>query len=266
MMAWDPGQYLKFADERSRPAADLAARVPLAAPRTIVDLGCGAGNVTRMLAQRWPAAAITGVDLSAAMLAQARASTDPGLRIEWQEADIARWSPSRGEPGLLFSNAALHWQDDHGTLFPRLLSGLRPGAVLAVQMPDNFTAPSHRALADTVLSARWRAQLGALLRPAPVASGEVYFRWLAPYSANIDLWTTEYLHVLAPKPGGDHPVVAWMRGTALTPYLSELDAAAQREFVAELESRVAAAYPAQADGRVLFGFRRRFIVAVRADR
>ena len=197
MMAWDPGQYLKFADERSRPAADLAARVPLAAPRTIVDLGCGAGNVTRMLALRWPAAAITGVDLSAAMLAQARASTGPELCIEWQEADIAQWSPARGAPDLLFSNAALHWQDDHETLFPRLISGLGPGAVLAVQMPDNFAAPSHRALADTVASVPWRARLAASLRPAPVAPGEDYFRWLAPHAASVDLWTTEYLHVLA---------------------------------------------------------------------
>ncbi len=265
-MAWNPEQYLKFADQRSRPAADLVARVPLAAPRTIVDLGCGAGNVTRLLAQRWPEAAITGVDLSAAMLAQARASSDPALRIDWQQADIERWAPTRDAPELLFSNAALHWQDDHAMLFPRLFSGLGEGAVMAVQMPDNFAAPSHRALAETVLSPRWRAQLGALLRPDPVAAGEAYFRWLAPYAANIDLWTTEYLHVLAVKPGGEHPVVAWMRGTALTPYLPRLDSAAQRDFVADLERRVAPAYPALGDDRVLFAFRRRFIVATRDDR
>jgi trans-aconitate 2-methyltransferase len=265
-MAWNPEQYLKFADERSRPAADLAARVPLVAPRTIVDLGCGAGNVTRLLARRWPSAAITGVDLSAAMLAQARASTDPEMHIEWQQADIEQWAPTRDAPDLLFSNAALHWQDDHERLFPRLFSGLVAGAVLAVQMPDNFAAASHRGLAETVLSARWRAELGALLRPAPVAPAATYFHWLAPHAASIDLWTTEYLHVLAPKPGGEHPVVAWMRGTALTPYLSHLDSAAQREFVADLETRVAPEYPALGDGRVLFAFRRRFIVATRADR
>ena len=249
-MTWNPEQYLKFADERSRPALDLAARVPLASPKTIVDLGCGAGNVTRLLALRWPGAAITGVDLSAAMLAQARASTDPALGIEWREADIERWSPADDAPELLFSNAALHWQDHHAKLFPRLFAGLGAGAVLAVQMPDNFAAPSHRALEEMVLSARWRARLGALLRRAPVAPAEDYFRWLSPNAANLDLWTTEYLHVLAPTQGGDHPVVAWMRGTALTPYLSHLDSAAQREFVADLESGIAPAYPALGDGRV----------------
>ena len=123
------------------------------------------------------------------------------------------------------------------------------------------------ALAETVrLAALARAQLGALLRSDPVAAGVAYFRWLAPYAANIDLWTTEYLHVLAVKPGGEHPVVAWMRGTALTPYLPRLDSAAQRDFVADLERRVAPAYPALGDDRVLFAFRRRFIVATRDDR
>ena len=265
-MTWSPEQYLKFADERSRPALDLAARVALASPKTIVDLGCGAGNVTRLLARRWPDAAITGLDLSAPMLAQARESTDPALRIEWREADTERWSPAGDAPELLFSNAALHWQDDHAALFPRLFAALGAGAVLAVQMPDNFAAPSHRGLADTVLSARWRAPLGRLLRPAPVAKADEYFRWLSPYAVGIDVWTTEYLHVLSPKSGGDHPVVAWMRGTALTPYLSELDSAAQREFVADVEARVAPAYPLLGDGRVLFPFRRLFIVATRADR
>lgn len=265
-MTWNPEQYLKFADERSRPAFDLAARVPLAAPRTIVDLGCGAGNVTRMLAQRWPAAAITGIDLSAAMLAQARATTDPALRIEWREADIGQWTPQRGAVDLLYSNAALHWQDDHAALFPRLFGALAPGAVLAVQMPDNFAAPSHRGLADTVRSARWRAGLAQLLRPAPVAPAADYFGWLAPLAESIDLWTTEYVHVLGQKPDGEHPVIAWMRGTALTPYLSQLDANAQVEFVADLAARVAPSYPALADGRVLYPFRRRFIVALRGDR
>jgi len=265
-MTWNPEQYLEFADERSRPAIDLAARVPLPAPRTIVDLGCGAGNVTRLLAQRWPTAAITGIDLSAAMLAQARASTGPALRIDWQEADIVHWTPPRDAVDLLFSNAALHWQDDHAALFPRLFAALAPGCVLAVQMPDNFAAPSHQGLADTVRSARWREQLEPLLRPAPVAAAADYFRWLAPQAGSIDLWTTEYVHVLAQKQGGEHPVIAWMRGTALTPYLSHLDANAQHEFVADLHERVAPAYPPLADGRVLYPFRRRFMVALRANR
>lgn len=265
-MTWNPEQYLKFADERSRPAIDLAARVPLPAPRTIVDLGCGAGNVTRLLAQRWPAAAIAGVDLSSEMLEKARASTGTEMHIEWQQADITHWSPPHNSVELLFSNAALHWQDDHGVLFPRLFAALAPGCVLAVQMPDNFAAPSHQALAATVTSARWREPLARLLRPAPVAPAADYFRWLAPLAETIDLWTTEYVHVLSQEEGGEHPVVAWMRGTALTPYLSQLDAKAQQEFVGDVRARVAPAYPPLADDRVLYPFRRRFMVALRSNR
>jgi trans-aconitate 2-methyltransferase len=200
------------------------------------------------------------------MLAQARASTAPALRIDWQQADIAFWTPPRDAVDVLFSNAALHWQNDHAALFPRLFVALAAKSVLAVQMPDNFAAPSHRALADTVRSARWRSPLEASLRPAPVAPAEDYFRWLAPQAEAIDVWTTEYVHVLMQRPGGEHPVVAWMRGTALTPYLSQLDAGAQAAFVGDLHARIAPAYPALPDGRVLYPFRRRFIVAIRANR
>jgi trans-aconitate 2-methyltransferase len=264
-MSWDPAQYLKYASERLRPALDLMARIPIEAPATIVDLGCGTGNVTKILAERWPRAHIVGVDNSAAMLTVARASTEGETRREWIDADIAAWAPA--EPvDVAFSNAALHWHDDHAKLFPRIFGWLAPGGALAVQMPDQYAAPSHVALAAVVSSARWRDRLGPLLRRAPVAPAAAYFRLLAAAARTVDAWTTEYLHVLPPSRDGVHPVVAWTRGTALTPFLAALDADAQQAFVDDYSARIGAAYPALTDGRVLFAFRRVFIVASRAMR
>jgi trans-aconitate 2-methyltransferase len=264
-MSWDPAQYLKYAGERLRPALDLIARVPLPRPATIADLGCGAGNVTRILAERWPDAAITGIDSSAAMLAQARATLRDRPRSEWLEADLAAWTAAAPPAAfdLVYSNAALHWLDDHATLFPRLLVTVAPGGALAVQMPSNFAAPSHTALAEVVASAPWRERLAPLMRATPVAPAAQYFEWLAPCARTIDAWTSEYLHVLAPSADGEHPVVAWTRGTALTPFLAALDPDAQVAFVAAYRARIAAAYPPRADGRVLFPFRRVFVVALR---
>jgi trans-aconitate 2-methyltransferase len=266
-LTWDPAQYLKYAGERTRPALDLVARLGGEAPRTIVDLGCGAGNVTRLLAERWPQAHVIGVDNAAPMLAKARAAVPPEARIEWREADLAAWARSPAPAAdLVFSNAALHWLPDHAALFPRLLAAVAPGGTLAVQMPSNFAAPSHGALAETASSERWRARVGALVGPAPVAPAAQYFAWLAPLAAAVDAWTTEYLHVLPASPDGDHPVVAWTKGTALNPFLAALAADEQRAFVADYAARVASAYPPLPDGRVLFPFRRLFVVASRGNR
>lgn len=267
-MSWDPSQYLKYATERLRPALDLMARIPLAAPSAIVDLGCGAGNVTRILSVRWPTARITGVDNSATMLAKARETLKDNPCVAWVEADLAAWVGAAAPSGvdLVYSNAALHWLPEHATLFPRLFAAVAEGGVLAVQMPSNFDAPSHVALHDLAAGPRWGSRLRPLARPAPVAGVAQYFAWLAPRAETIDAWTTEYLHVLAPGADDEHPVVAWTRGTALTPFLAVLDADAQRAFIAEYATRVAAAYPRQPDGRVVFPFRRVFVVATRAKR
>lgn len=264
-MVWDPAQYLKFAGERMRPAVDLLARVPLTAPRTVVDLGCGTGNVTRLLAQRWPGAAVTGVDNSAAMLARAGDAGVADGRFRWQHADLAQWAPAAGEPrpDVVYSNAALHWLDDHPALFARLFAAVAPGGALAVQMPNQFRAPSHVALRETARRPRWRERLAPALRPAPVAGLDEYFAWLAPQATTVDAWATEYLHVLPAGTDGEHPVVAWTRGTALTPFLALLDADAAQAFVDDYRTRIAAAYPPLADGRVLFPFRRQFVVALR---
>ncbi|HSB25350.1 MAG TPA: methyltransferase domain-containing protein [Burkholderiaceae bacterium] len=252
-MAWNPDQYLKFAAPRLRPAVDLLARVPLAAPRSIHDLGCGAGNVTRLLADRWPAAAVTGVDDSASMLAKA-AQENPG--ITWVEQSVATWSAP--EPAdLIYSNAALHWLPDHGSLFPRLLQQLAPGGVLAVQMPRNFDAPSHRLIGDTVRSGPWHARLARMLGPSPVAEPAFYYDVLAPRVAQLDIWETEYLQVLE----GADPVKEWTKGTWLKQFLDALPAAERAPFEADYAARLRVAYPPRGDGRTLFPFRRLFIVA-----
>jgi trans-aconitate 2-methyltransferase len=263
-MSWDPKQYLKYSNERLRPAQDLLARIALESPATIVDLGCGAGNVTALLGDRWPNAHVTGVDNSNEMLTKARATTAGDARFAWIEADLATWSPP-APADVVYSNAALHWQGGHARLFPRIFDWVAPGGTLAVQMPDNFAAPSHKAIAEVVASARWRDQLGALQRTSPVLPAADYFRLLGA-AERVDAWTTEYLHVLPAATDDVHPVVAWVKGTTLTPFLAVLDTAAQKAFIADVSSRVAASYPALPDGRVLFPFRRVFVVAARSNR
>ncbi len=260
-MSWNPSQYLKYEDLRLRPALDLMARIPLAAPSRVVDLGCGAGNVARVLAARFPGAVIDGVDSDAAMLGRARDATRGDARFRWHDADLARWRPE-GPVDLVFSNAALHWLDGHDALFPAVFAQVAAGGVLAVQMPDMFAAPSHLALFETAESPRWAPRTAAAMRKKPVAALERYHALLAPEASSLDLWRTSYLQVLASKPGAEHPVVAWMRGAALTPFIAALGGDAEA-FVAEFAARVERAYPRGGDGGVYFPFSRVFIVATR---
>lgn len=252
-MSWDPAQYLKFAGHRLRPAVDLLNRIDVANPAEVYDLGAGAGNVTRLLAERWPTARITGVDESGEMLAKAAAGAP---EIVWQHADLATWRPPR-PADVIYSNATLHWLGGHDRLIPALFSALAPGGVLAVQMPRNFSAPSHTAIAEAVRSGPWRAKLEPLLRPAPVAEPAFYFDLLAPRAAALDIWETEYLQVLE----GDDPVKEWTKGTWLRPLLDTLDEPERSGFEACYAELVAHAYPRRPDGRTLFPFRRLFIVA-----
>lgn len=252
-MAWDPAQYLKFAGPRLRPALDLLQRIDIEAPSVVYDLGAGAGNVTRLLAARWPAAELTGVDSSAEMLTKA-AAENPG--IAWQQADLANWRPSR-PADVIYSNAALHWLDGHAELMTELLTCLKPGGVLAVQIPRNFGAPSHTSITDTALAGPWRATLEPLLRPSPVAEPAVYYDMLAPRAAALDIWETEYLQVL----DGPNPVKEWTKGTWLSPLLAALEEPERGRFEAAYGDRVAAFYPPRRDGRTLFPFRRMFLIA-----
>jgi trans-aconitate 2-methyltransferase len=262
-MSWHPQQYLKYESERLRPALDLIARVPIAAPHTIVDLGCGAGNVARILADRFAGATIDGVDGDPAMLARARESTAADARFRWTEADLAAWHPPY-PVDLLFSNAALHWVDDHATLFAALFAKLAPNGVLAVQMPDNHAAPSHLSLFATAREPRWRDRVAPLVRGNKVAPLDAYHAWLQPHAAKLDLWRTTYLQALPWPTDAEHPVVAWMRGAALTPYVAALAGDAEA-FIGEFAARIVRAYPRGGDGHVLFPFSRIFIVAQRGD-
>ena len=252
---WDPAQYLKFAAPRFRPAMDLLARVAIEIPKTVYDLGCGAGNVTRLLAQRWPDARVVGVDDSAEMLAQA-AKEAPG--IVWQCQSVASWTPEQAAD-LIYSNAALHWLPDHQALFRRLMGCLTPGGVLAVQMPRNFSEPSHALIRETVAGGPWYDRLALLVQPSPVAVPEYYYDLLAPLAAELDMWETQYQHVLE----GEDPVKEWTKGTWLKQFLDALDEGDRPAFEADYAVRLRKAYPRRADGKTVFPFRRLFIVARR---
>jgi trans-aconitate 2-methyltransferase len=251
-MPWDPNQYLRFAAPRLRPALDLLARVPAAQPSTVCDLGCGAGNVTRLIAERWPTASITGVDDSEEMLARAAEELPEAT---WVLGSLAEHRPSRAVD-VLFSNAALHWLPDHQRLLPALAERVAGGGYLAVQMPNNFAAPSHTAIAETVHDGPWRARLAPLLRSAPVLAPSEYHRVLCPFAATLDIWETEYLQVLT----GRDPVKEWTKGTWLKPVLDALDEPARSQFEEAYAERLRRAYPTLQDGTTLFPFKRIFIV------
>jgi len=252
-MTWDPAQYLAFASHRLRPAMDLMARIPAEAPETVVDLGCGAGNATKILAERWPGAKVTGVDSSAEMLARAR---EESPAIDWIEADVGTWKPD-APVNVLFTNATLHWLDNHETLFPRLAGYVAPGGAFAVQMPANFREPSHTLVHDAARAGPWRDTLAPMLQDSPVAPPDFYYDLLAPLAKSLDIWQIEYLQVLT----GDNPVVEFTKGTWLRPYLDALEEPQRTEFENDYRERVRAAYPERAGGITLFPFRRLFIVA-----
>lgn len=256
-MVWDPQQYLKFSGHRLRPAVDLLTRVPDIAIRSIVDLGAGAGNVTRLLKERWPQAEVAGVEGSAEMVAAGRKAAPD---IDWQQQDLASWHPARTYD-LIYSNAALQWLPDHAALFPSLMQRLQPGGILAVQMPRNFNARSHALIAETALNGPWRSQVEHLVTPPPVEEPAFYYDLLAAHSESIDIWEAEYLQVLE----GENPVREWTKGTWLTRYMDVLKDADKAAFVAAYGERVAKAYPANAFGKTLYPFRRLFIIARRKN-
>ena len=251
---WDPSQYLTFADLRLRPALELLASVPLIKPTSVVDLGCGTGNVTRYLRERWPNARIVGVDNSADMLRRAEAEALEG--VSWEAADLESWQPE-APVEVLYSNAALHWATHHETLFPRLLSYLAPGGVLAVQMPRNFGAPSHQLMYQVARQGPWAERLNHVHRRVPVEPPTYYYNLLADRVTKLEIWETEYLQVLE----GDHPVAEFTKGTWLKPMLDALEEPDRGAFEQAYRLAVRDAYPPQADGRTLFPFRRVFILA-----
>ncbi|MBI1360793.1 MAG: trans-aconitate 2-methyltransferase [Alphaproteobacteria bacterium] len=255
-MSWNPDTYLAFASERTRPAADLLARVALDKPQWIADLGCGPGNSTALLAGCWPSATVEGVDSSPEMIARARES---GVHADWQVHDIAAWNPDRSYD-LVFSNATYQWLPDHRALLPRLMRHVAKGGVFAFQVPNNQNAPSHAAMRETAADGPWAAKLKNV-RGVFVETPSAYYDILAPHASaragSIDIWTTDYLHVLE----GEDAVFRWVSGTGLRPYLDALAPDERDAFTAQYKARLNAAYPRRADGRTLLPFARLFAIA-----
>jgi len=251
-MSWDPEIYMKFAGERTRPAMELLRRVPLSTPRRAIDLGCGPGNSTALLVARWPQAEIEGLESSPEMLAKARGA---GARARFVEGEVETWNPP-APYDVVFSNATLHWIADHRALLPRLMGHVAQGGVLAFQVPRNFDAPSHVLMRAVATEGPWAAKL-ANARSMNVLSPDEYYGILAPLSAAVDIWEITYLHVL----DGEDPVLAWVSGTGLRPFVQPLDPAEREAFLARYGARLREAYPRRADGRTLFPFQRLFAVA-----
>ncbi|HVU25517.1 MAG TPA: methyltransferase domain-containing protein [Opitutus sp.] len=258
MPTWDSQQYLKFSAERTQPAVDLAARIALDAPRRVIDLGCGPGNSTAVLARRWPGVELTGLDSSPAMIATAQADFP---EFAWHTGDIAAWSAPANAPfDVVFSNAALQWVPDHARLLPHLFAQVAPGGACAFQVPANFDAPPHRLMRELAASPAWRAHFDPPPREWHAHSPEFYYDLLSPVAARLDLWTTTYIHVLEDVDA----IIAWYRGTGLRPWLDRLpDGAMRARFLAEYRAALAPHFPPRPDGRVLFPFHRLFAIAYR---
>lgn len=249
---WDPERYLTYADERGRPFVDLIARINASAPMRVADLGCGPGNLTRLLSDRWPEARVVGLDSSPQMIETARRDV-PGVGFE--VADLRDWRPD--EPvDVLVSNATLQWVPGHLELLPSLVDGVAAGGWFAFQVPGNFEEPSHTIRAELAAEPDYAAHTRGAAHPDS-HDPATYFAALAALGCAVDAWETTYLHVLH----GEDPVFTWVSGTGARPTLQALPDDLRPAFEAEFRSRLAAAYPPRADGTVLLPFRRIFVVA-----
>jgi trans-aconitate 2-methyltransferase len=252
---WSARQYTAFEAERTRPVRDLVAAIPNRNVTTAIDLGCGPGNSTEVLAAAFPDATITGLDNSPDMIAAARKRL-PHIRFEL--VDLTTWS----DPGpfdVILSNAVMQWVPGHDTLFPRLVGKLSGGGNLAIQMPDNAEEPALRLMREVAADGPWAGKLANVLRPAR-RDALWYYELLKPLCAHVDLWRTTYFHVIA---GGAAGVVEWFKGSALRPLLDALDEAERKAFVTRYQAEVRKAYRTMPDGTVLLPFPRMFIVATR---
>lgn len=254
-MSWSAQQYTLFERERTRPVHDLVAAIPNGEAQRAVDLGCGPGNSTEVLLQRFPLAHISGTDNAEDMLEAARRRLPA---VTFERSDIATWNPA-SRYDVILANASLQWLPDHATLYPHLVSKLTEGGTLAVQTPDNLEEPAHRLARDVAAHGPWQDKIGAVQHPQR-HDARFYFTLLRPLCRQVDLWRTTYFHVLQ---GGPSAIVAWFKSTALRPFLGPLSEDEQNAFLRAYTEAIAQAYPAEADGTVLLPFPRLFLVATR---
>ena len=259
MASWNPEQYLKFSEERTQPCRDLAARVSVPNVHHVVDLGCGPGNSTQVLAERWPDAEITGVDSAAEMI---NAAIEAHPRGRWILSDIVKWAAEEEQQfDVVFSNAALQWLPDHTSLYPKLVARVAVGGALAIQIPSSSDRPAHRLLREMAASLGWRRWFptGRVKNWHSHESG-FYYDLVAPLASRVELWETEYIHVM---PNAE-AVVEWYKGTGMRAYLQAIEEEAERaRFIAEYLEKIRVAYPPRPDGRILFPFLRIFLIAYR---
>jgi trans-aconitate 2-methyltransferase len=261
-MTWSAKQYLAFEDERTRPVRDLLSALPDIDARAVVDLGCGPGNSTELLAARFPGAAVSGIDSSADMISAARKRLPQvQFTVGGIGAFIAPGGDDAGSFDVILANAVLHWVPNHATLLPALVARLRPGGGLAVQMPDNLDVPAHRVMREIAADGPWAGTLAAVwMSRTRIDSANGYYEMLRSCCAKVDVWRTTYHHPLA---GGAAAIVEWFKGSGLRPYLEPLDADARAAYLERYTAAVAHAYPALSDGSVLLAFPRFFMVAIR---
>ncbi|MEW5561055.1 trans-aconitate 2-methyltransferase [Enterobacter asburiae] len=250
MADWNPSLYLQFASERTRPAAELLARIAKPAAKYVADLGCGPGNSTELLRAAWPEAVITGVDNSPAMLEKAQKALPD---CQFVNADINQWRPEQ-PLDVLYANASLQWLSDHSTLFPHLTTLLGDEGVLAVQMPDNWQEPSHASMRQTA------SELGHPARGrVPLESVQTYYDLLSSNGCEVDIWRTTYFHPMA----SHQAIIDWLSATGLRPYLQDLDNVSQQAFLKRYLQLLEEHYPRQQNGQILLAFPRLFIIARR---
>ncbi len=254
-MTWSARTYSTFEQERTRPVRDLVAAIPTLDARTAIDLGCGLGNSTEVLAARFPQARVSGLDSSEDMLMAARERLPD---IHFELADIGHWRPAE-RFDVILANASLQWLPDHATLYPHLVGQLNPGGCLAVQTPDNLEEPAHRLARQVAQEGPWASKIGQVRHPER-HDAAFYYRLLKPHCQAVDVWRTTYFHPLA---GGPQAVVEWFKGSALRPYVGPLGEGEKADFLARYLAAVTEAYPPLPDGTVLLPFPRLFIVACR---
>ena len=255
-MGWSAKQYAAFEDERTRPVRDLLSALPDISAQRVVDLGCGPGNSTELLAAHFPGAAVSGIDSSPDMIAAAARRLP---QVQFAIGDIETWK----DPGpfdVILANAVLHWVPDHSTLLPALIARLASGGGLAIQMPDNLDVPAHRLMREIAEKGPWATVLAEASKSrTPLASADGYYTLLRPLCTRVDVWRTTYYHALS---GGAGAVVEWFKGSGLRPFLEPLDAASRAAYLERYTAAVARAYPALADGSVLLPFPRLFMVGI----